>query len=47
MQYRTNITDPSWLDLSGDVVATASTATKTDSTIGTALTRFYQVSLLP
>jgi hypothetical protein len=47
VQYRANITDPSWLNLSGDVVATAGTATKTDNTLGTALTRFYQVSLLP
>jgi hypothetical protein len=47
VRYRANITDPTWFDLSGDVVAAASTATKTDSTIGSALARFYQVSLLP
>jgi hypothetical protein len=47
VQYRVNITDPAWLDVSGDVLATASTSTKTDNTLGTALTRFYRVSLLP
>lgn len=47
VQYRANITDSSWLDLSGDVLATTNTATKTDSTLGIALTRFYRVSLLP
>ena len=47
MQYRTNITDSSWLDLNGDVFATTTTASKTDSTIGTALPRFYRVGLQP
>ena len=47
VQYRANITDPSWLNLSGDVLATGNIATKTDGSIGAALRRFYRVSLLP
>ncbi len=47
VQYRTNITDLSWFDLSGDLLANGNSATKTDNTIGTALTRFYRLCLLP
>jgi hypothetical protein len=47
VQYRTNITDPSWFDLSGDVLSLSNTAIKTDNSIGTALRRFYRISLLP
>jgi hypothetical protein len=47
LQYRTNIVDTAWADLVGDIVANGATATKTDSTLGTNVTRFYRVFVLP
>ena len=46
IQFKTNI-DDAWSDLSGDVTAAGSTATKTDNTLGTSSRRFYRVSVLP
>ena len=39
--------EASWSDLAGDVTAAGPSATKTDSSIGTAVQRFYRVVLLP
>jgi hypothetical protein len=47
LQYRTNIADTTWTDLAGDIVAGGATAMKTDSTLGTNVTRFYRVFVLP
>ena len=45
-QYKTNLSDPGWTDLSPDVLATGNTASLTDtSAAGTQ--RFYRVALLP
>ncbi len=43
----TNIGDAAWVDLAGDVVSGGTTATKTDTTLGTNATRFYRVFVLP
>lgn len=47
LQYKTNLTDPAWLDLPGDVTAGSLTATNTDLLHLEAQTRFYRVALLP
>jgi hypothetical protein len=46
VQYKNNLTDANWTDLSPDVTATGVTASKTDN-VGTQPRRFYQVVLLP
>ncbi len=46
LQYKANLTDATWLNVSGDVSATTNTATKTDGTLGNAAQRFYRVQLL-
>ncbi len=45
LQYKSSVLDTNWTDLSGDVTATNSVATKTDAL--SAATRFYRVVLLP
>lgn len=45
VQYKTLLTDPNWLDLSGDVVASGITAAKTTARVAT--DRFYRVKWLP
>jgi hypothetical protein len=45
LQYRTNITDTNWVDLSGDVTATNGTASKIDT--NAAARRFYRLRALP
>lgn len=47
VQYKGTLSDPSWTDLSGDVTASALTATKSDNTLGAAAQRFYRVVELP
>jgi uncharacterized repeat protein (TIGR02543 family) len=46
VQYKADLRTDSWTNLAGDVTATADTASKVDSTIGTA-GRFYQILKLP
>lgn len=46
VQYKNGLTDPKWLDLSGDVTATGPSASKTDPTTGTVSNRFYRVLLV-
>lgn len=46
LQFKSSLSDPLWTDLSGAVVATGPTASKTDNP-GTDATRFYQVKLAP
>lgn len=47
LQYKTKLTDPAWLDVSGDVTATGDSASKTDGPLDGVLRRFYRVELLP
>lgn len=42
LQYKTNLTDPTWLSVPGDVVASGSTVSKTDNP-GDIQRRFYRV----
>ncbi|MDW7980132.1 MAG: putative Ig domain-containing protein [Verrucomicrobiales bacterium] len=42
LQYKTNLTDPAWLAVPGDVTASGTTASKTDNP-GTTHRRFYRV----
>lgn len=44
VQFKTSLTDTSWTDLLGDVTATGTTASKSDTPEGTA--RFYRVKAL-
>jgi hypothetical protein len=44
VQYKNTLTDPSWITLSPDVNATATTASKVDTLAGT--NRFYRIILL-
>jgi hypothetical protein len=45
VQFKTNLTSAAWFDLPGDVVATNTTATKSDT--NTATQRFYRVQVVP
>jgi len=46
VQYKTNLTDATWNNLSGNVSATNFIASKTD-TSGLATRRFYRIMVLP
>jgi len=46
VQYKAQLKDPAWIDLTGDVLATEAIAMKIIP-IGTAPQRFYHVALLP
>jgi len=45
VEYKSDLNETTWTDLPGDVVATGSIATKTDSIISTPQ-RYYRVVLL-
>lgn len=47
VQRITSLATTDWTDLAGDILATGATASKTDSTLGSASQRFYRVLLLP
>jgi hypothetical protein len=46
VQYKASAGDPHWIDLPGDVIATATYATKIDSSAGLAAKRFYHVMVV-
>jgi hypothetical protein len=45
--YKTNVTDPQWTTLSGDITATGSSLYWADASAGSSAQRFYSISLLP
>jgi DNA-binding beta-propeller fold protein YncE len=47
LQFKVSLTDPTWLNVAGDVLATNTIALKLDPTPNTNLTRFYRVVALP
>jgi len=49
VQYKTNLTDTAWVDLAGDVTASASdcSTNKVDVTVGSARQRFYRLKQVP
>ncbi len=47
VQYKTNASDPIWININGDVNATDTSAIKSDSNLGNAPRRFYRVQRLP
>ena len=47
VRYKDDLSAPVWVDLPGDITATADAAGKLDTTLGGRAQRFYQVVLLP
>jgi hypothetical protein len=47
VQYIASLTGTNWTDLAGDTPATGTTASKTDTNLGTATQRFYRIELSP
>jgi len=47
VQYKQDLSANIWMDLAGDVPFAGGTATKTDTTLGVSLQRYYRVVLLP
>jgi hypothetical protein len=45
LQYKTNLEDPSWISLPGNVTASGNTASKADA-VGSTLRRFYRVMVV-
>lgn len=46
IQHRLSLSEGNWFDLAGDVIATNSVASKTDTTVGSQASRFYRVMLV-
>jgi hypothetical protein len=46
VQYKSDLSDPSWTDLAGDITAEATTAIKADGSINGARQRYYRIVLL-
>ena len=47
LQYKNALTDPSWTDLSGDIIATLNLVSKADPAAPTNQSRFYRITVLP
>ena len=47
LQHKAVLDQSSWNDLTGDVQATADSASKEDATLGTTTHRFYRVMVVP
>ena len=47
VQYKTNLFDPVWLDIPGDITATNLTAFQLDTSPATNTARFYRILALP
>ena len=47
LQYKSNLSDSTWIDLPGDITATNNTAFSLDTTSSTNLARFYRIIALP
>ena len=45
VQYKSDLSDPSWADLAGDITADAPTATKVDGSINGARQRYYRIMI--
>ena len=46
VQYKSELSEPSWTDLAGDITADATTAIKVDGSINGARQRYYRIVLL-
>jgi len=46
VQYKSDLSEPSWTDLAGDITADATAATKVDSSISGARQRYYRIRIL-
>jgi len=46
LQYKSDLSEPSWTDLAGDIPADATTATKVDGSIHGARQRYYRIMIL-
>ena len=47
LQFKNDLSDPQWLDVAGDVLATNTLAVKLDAGSLTNATRFYRIIALP
>jgi len=47
VEYRARLDQATWTELPGDVTAIGSTASKEDTSLGTASERFYRIRALP
>ena len=46
VQYKSDLSEPSWTDLAGDITADATTATKVDGSVNGARQRYYLIRIL-
>jgi hypothetical protein len=46
LQYKTNLYDPSWISIPGNVTASGDTAEKSD-VVGSTVQRLYRIMVLP
>ena len=46
VQYKSDLSEPSWTDLAGDIAADGTIATKVDDSINGALQRYYRIVIL-
>jgi hypothetical protein len=46
VQYKSDLSEPAWTELAGDITADATTATKVDGSINGARQRYYRIVIL-